>query len=279
MGKEVSVFETLCNINVNEHTDDKNGLTYLSWAWAWAEFKKIYPNATYDIWRDENHRPYIKDDLGYMVFTSVTVGDLTHTMWLPVLDGANNTMLDHEYSFKTKWGKEVTVKAATMFDINTALMRCLTKNLAMFGLALYIYAGEDLPEDSEEKSKEATSEDKKQKGKAAEDKKQKDKAVEDKKASKAKASTNAEPTERKKLVDAITEHAHKHGLTPKDVADKYKINKSTPLDRLKEVLADIDKAVEQPKEEKEQPKAPEVNEEQQETMEDFNAIDEDVPWK
>lgn len=269
MGKEVNVFETLCKVNVNDHTDEKNGLTYLSWAWAWAEFKKIYPNATYDIWRDENHRPYIKDDdLGYMVFTSVTVGDLTHTMWLPVLDGANNTMLDHEYSFKTKWGKEVTVKAASMFDINTALMRCLTKNLAMFGLALYIYAGEDLPEDSEEKPKEATTENKKQKGKAAEDKK----------ASKTKASTDAEPTERKKLVDAITEHAHKHGLTPKDVADKYKINKSTPLDRLKEVLADIDKAVEQPKEEKEQPKAPEVNNEQQEAVEDFNAIDEDVPW-
>lgn len=144
----MNTFEKLSALNVNEHTDHKNGLTYLSWAWAWAEFKKVYPNATYEIWRDEWGRPYVYDELlGYMVFTKVKVDDLEHSMWLPVMDGANNAMKGEQYSYKTKWGKEVTVKAATMFDINTAIMRCLTKNLAMFGLGLYIYAGEDLPEE------------------------------------------------------------------------------------------------------------------------------------
>lgn len=147
----MSTFDKLNAINVNEHTDHKNGLTYLSWAWAWAEFKKVFPDATYEVWRDEHGLPYVADEkLGYMVFTTVKVGDLEHSMWLPVMDGANNAMRGEGYSYKTKWGKEVLVKPATMFDINTAIMRCLTKNLAMFGLGLYIYAGEDIPEEEDD---------------------------------------------------------------------------------------------------------------------------------
>lgn len=143
----MSTFEKLSSVNVNEHTEKKNNLTYLSWAWAWSEFKKVYPEATYKIWRDEEGRPYIFDPrLGYMVFTSVTVGDLTHEMWLPVMDNKNSAMKDVKYQFKRGY-KTIDVEPATMFDVNTAIMRCLVKNLAMFGLGLYIYAGEDIPEE------------------------------------------------------------------------------------------------------------------------------------
>lgn len=142
----MSVFETLNAINVNEHTEEKNGLTYLSWAWAWAEVKKRYPSASYKIWRDEIGRPYVADEhLGYMVHTSVTIEDETLEMWLPVMDNNNRAMKSNPYTIKTKY-KEIDVAQATMFDVNKALMRCLVKNIGMFGLGLYIYSGSDLPE-------------------------------------------------------------------------------------------------------------------------------------
>lgn len=146
-----NVFETLNAINVNGHTESKNGLTYLSWAWAWAEVKKVYPDAVYEI-EKFNGIPYAYDPLtGYMVYTKVTIGDVTHEMWLPVMDGNNKAMKAEPYEIQTKY-KTITVAPATMFDINKTIMRCLVKNLAMFGLGLYIYAGEDLPEveDAEE---------------------------------------------------------------------------------------------------------------------------------
>lgn len=86
-----------------------------------------------------------------MVFTDVTINDLTHTMWLPVMDSANKTMKSTSYTYNTKFKKDILVEAATMFDVNKAIMRCLVKNLAMFGLGLYIYSGEDLPEIETEK--------------------------------------------------------------------------------------------------------------------------------
>ena len=118
-------------LNVNEQTEKKNGLTYLSWAWAWAKTIEIYPTATYTIKKDLNGIPaFGNDKVGYMCYTTVTIGEVTHEMWLPVMDHRNKTILQPQ-----------------MFDINKTVMRCLTKNLAMFGLGLYIYAGEDLPED------------------------------------------------------------------------------------------------------------------------------------
>ena len=144
-------FNKLYGINVNGHTEEKNGLTYLSWAWAWAEIKRVYPDATYTIKKFENSLPYVYDEkVGYMVFTEVTIEGLTYEMWLPVMDGANKAMKSEPYTYKTKYG-EKTVEAATMFDINKTIMRCLVKNLAMFGLGMYIYAGEDLPEVEEKK--------------------------------------------------------------------------------------------------------------------------------
>lgn len=140
-------FSELYQLNVNEYTEEKNGLTYLTWSSAWAEVKKKYPDAQYTIKKFENSLPYVYDeDTGYMVFTDVTIEGLTYEMWLPVMDGANKAMKSHPYTYSTKYGDK-TVEKASMFDINKTIMRCLVKNLAMFGLGLYIYAGEDLPED------------------------------------------------------------------------------------------------------------------------------------
>lgn len=148
MCKEVKEkFEQLYSLNVNEYVEQKQGLNYLTWSYAWAEFKKIYPDATYSIRKDENGRCYFGDEnIGYMVYTEVFAGGLTYEMWLPVMDNANKSMKLKSYTYKTKGG-EKTVEAISMFDVNKAVMRCLVKNLAMFGLGLYIYAGEDLPED------------------------------------------------------------------------------------------------------------------------------------
>ncbi len=153
MNENKSVFETLFEINVNDHIEKKKDLTYLSWPYAWAEGKKKYPNATYKIHLfGEKQLPYVFDEnVGYMVFTDVTINDLTHTMWLPVMDSANKTMKSTSYTYSTKFKKDILVEAATMFDVNKTIMRCLVKNLAMFGLGLYIYSGEDLPEVETEK--------------------------------------------------------------------------------------------------------------------------------
>jgi len=145
MNKKQTLFEKLSAINVNGKTERKNGLTYLSWAWAWSEFKKHCPDAKYRIMNDHTGVPYFLDDFGIMVRTEVTAEGETHEMWLPVMDNANNAMKRDAYAVKTRNG-ERGVNAATMFDINKTIMRCLVKNLAMFGLGIYIYAGEDLPE-------------------------------------------------------------------------------------------------------------------------------------
>lgn len=151
MEETKSVFSTLNALNVNEHTEKKNNLTYLSWAWAVAEVLKAFPDTTWEV-KLFDGKPYIYDEnTGYMVFTKVTINGVTREMWLPVMDGANRALKNHSYEVKTKYGTN-TVAAATMFDINKTIMRCLTKNLSVFGLGLYIYAGEDLPEDESAES-------------------------------------------------------------------------------------------------------------------------------
>jgi len=168
MTQENSVFNTLNAINVNDKTEKKSGLTYLSWAWAWAEVKKAYPDASFLIDHYDG-KPYLFDEnLGYIISTKVTILGETLPMHLPVMDGANKAMKSYAYTYMVKdWNqskqqgknvfKDKTCEAATMFDINKTIMRCLVKNLAMFGLGLYIYAGEDLPE--EEKPEPVTIED------------------------------------------------------------------------------------------------------------------------
>lgn len=147
-----TTFETLYNLNVNDKVEKKDNLTYLSWAYAWAEFKKVYPGATYRIiMNPDTHLPYFQDSLGIMVMTEVSADGLTYSMWLPVMNSSNKAMKNEPYTYQvwdsySKQYVDKTVAAATMFDVNKTIMRCLVKNLAMYGLGLYIYAGEDLPE-------------------------------------------------------------------------------------------------------------------------------------
>ena len=167
---ENNYFNELNNININGKTEKKSGYTYLSWAWAWGEVKKKYPNATYEVVKyGEDDKPYYYDqNLGYMVMTKVTINEITHEMWLPVMDGANKAMKSESYEYKTKYGNK-EVEAASMFDINKTIMRCLVKNIGMHGLGLYIYAGEDLPEEVEKENKQQE-ENKKQNQKEVTDK-------------------------------------------------------------------------------------------------------------
>lgn len=150
-------FNQLSSLNVNDKTESKNGLTYLSWSAAWMEFKKIYPTATYNIIKNpQTGLPYFEDpNVGIMVFTEVEADGMKYQMWLPVMDSSNRAMKSTPYTYQV-WNKTSKqyenrkVEAATMTDVNRSLMRALTKNLAMFGLGLYIYNGEDMPEGLED---------------------------------------------------------------------------------------------------------------------------------
>jgi hypothetical protein len=125
-------FAKLNAINVNNKTEMKNGLTYLSWAWAWGEVKKLYPDTIYTIYENADGWNYHSDGNTAWVKTGVTVNGLEHIEYLPVMDYKN---------------KSIPADAVTSFDVNKAIQRSLTKALARHGLGLYIYAGEDLPED------------------------------------------------------------------------------------------------------------------------------------
>ena len=129
-----SVFETLNAVNCNDHTERKGQLTYLSWAWAWAEVKKRYPNAFYTIYEDAEGRPYFNDGRTCWVKTGVTIEGLELIDILPIMDARNNSL---------------PLERVTSFDMNKSIQRSLTKACARHGLGLYIYAGEDLPEGEE----------------------------------------------------------------------------------------------------------------------------------
>lgn len=132
--EQIPLYDRLSQIDVNDHVEQKNGLSYLSWAWAWDTFKKNCPSASYRIQKNpESGLPCFGDvETGWMCYTEITVGEETHEMWLPVMDFRNQS-----------------IKKPTTFDINKTMMRCLVKNMMMFGLGAYIYAGEDLPEKPE----------------------------------------------------------------------------------------------------------------------------------
>lgn len=129
-----TLFQVLNAINVNDKTEKKNGLTYLSWAWAWGEIKKVVPDATYTIYeRPTEFGPvnYFTDGRTCWVKTGVTLNGLEHIEELPVMDYKNQS---------------ITIDRVTSTDVNKAIQRSLTKACARHGLGLYIYAGEDLPE-------------------------------------------------------------------------------------------------------------------------------------
>jgi len=122
------LIEKLLKTNVNEHTEKKNGLTYLSWAWAWAEALKADSSAWYKI-EMFGDKCYMDINGTAMVFVTVTMYGKPMTCQLPVMDYRNKAIPNPD-----------------AFAVNTAIMRCMTKALSLHGLGLYIYAGEDLPE-------------------------------------------------------------------------------------------------------------------------------------
>ena len=128
-----SVFSTLNSVNCNEHTEKKNGLTYLSWAWAWAEVKKRYPLAFYTIYENPAGWNYFTDGKTCWVKTGMSIEGLELIEYLPVMDYKNAS---------------IPADKVTSFDVNKAIQRSLTKAAARHGLGLYIYAGEDLPKDA-----------------------------------------------------------------------------------------------------------------------------------
>lgn len=129
--EEKSVFSVLNAVNVNEHTEKKNGLTYLSWAWAWQEVKKRFPDAQYTIYEREDGVNYWTDGRTCWVKTGVTIRGLEHIEELPIMDYRNAA---------------IPLDKVTSTDVNKAIQRSLTKACARHGLGLYIYAGEDLPD-------------------------------------------------------------------------------------------------------------------------------------
>lgn len=126
----------LLKINVNDHTEKKNGLTYLSWAWAWAKVLEVDPQATWEAMEFDGMPVKFLPDSSAMVKTAVTIKGHTKTCWLPVMNHRNQA-----------------IKGPDAFAINTAIVRCLTKAISMHGLGLYIYAGEDLPDGEPEPKK------------------------------------------------------------------------------------------------------------------------------
>jgi hypothetical protein len=160
-----TAFEVLSSINVNDAVKQKPNASkakYLPWSNAWAETKKRFPAATWRVVDSFSGNdsglsmPYCSTPLGIMVKTEVTIDGVRQECQLPVLNSKNQSLKDVPYTLKGKYGDQV-VKAATMFDVNTTIMRCLTKNLALFGLGLYIYTDDTMPEDVEvEKKPNAT---------------------------------------------------------------------------------------------------------------------------
>nr|DAU40312.1 MAG TPA: Protein of unknown function (DUF1071) [Caudoviricetes sp.] len=139
---EKNYFTELNAINVSDKTEKKNGMTYLSWAWAWGELKKLHPDATYTVYENKDGWLYHTDGRTCWVKTGVTVNGIENIEYLPVMDFRNNS---------------IPADKVTSYDVNKAVQRSLTKAVARHGLGLYIYAGEDLPE-GEEKPQERQTE-------------------------------------------------------------------------------------------------------------------------
>ena len=134
-------FVELNKINVNDKTEKKGSLTYLSWAWAWGELKKKHPDANSTIYENEQGWNYFTDGKTAWVKTGVTVEGIEHIEYLPIMDYKNQS---------------IPLERITSTDVNKAIQRSMTKAIARHGLGLYIYAGEDIPNVDEEMDKEKT---------------------------------------------------------------------------------------------------------------------------
>ncbi len=152
-------FDALYNMNLGDKVEKKDGLSYLTWSEAWKAFKEVYPSATFRvITNPDTKMPYFVDpQIGIMVFVEVTADDLTQQCFLPVLNSSMKPMRLEAYNYtvydkQNKRQIEKTCEAANMFDINKTIMRTLVKCLSLFGLALKLYQGDDLPCENQDDS-------------------------------------------------------------------------------------------------------------------------------
>lgn len=127
----MEAFEKLSAIDVSKKVEKKGKFSYLSWAWAWSELKKNYPSSTSKVYEREDGRIYWDDGRTAWVKVGVTINELEHVEYFPIMNYQNKSM---------------TLDKITSFDVNTSIQRAMTKAISRHGLGLYIYAGEDLPE-------------------------------------------------------------------------------------------------------------------------------------
>lgn len=138
-----TLFEKLNKVNVNEKTEKKGKFTYLSWAFAWGELKKVAPDAKVTVYHNEHdNMPYFKSDAGVLVKVGVEVDGIEHISYLPLMDFKNKSIHCEDFD---------------MMDVNKAIQRATVKAIGLHGLGLYIYAGEDLPEDEQDGEPKKTS--------------------------------------------------------------------------------------------------------------------------
>lgn len=145
---ETNYFQKLSEVKCI--TEKKNNLTYISWADAWAEVKKIHPEATYTIYENSDGNAFFESKYGIDCKVGVTINWIEHISRLPVMDGANKTLYFESYEYETKYGKK-KAEAANAFDINKTIQRAFTKAIAMHWLWLYVYRGEDFPDEDTNK--------------------------------------------------------------------------------------------------------------------------------
>ena len=149
------MFKALSALNLNDMCEKRGELTYLPWSDCIDVLRSAFPSATYRVIKNSEGLPYFTDpDTGIMVFTEVTIDGVTSECFLPVMDNKNQAMKLVPYTYNVwnnykKCNEEKNVAAATMFDINKTIWRCLVKNIAIAtGIGLYIFKGEDVPENS-----------------------------------------------------------------------------------------------------------------------------------
>ena len=188
METKESIWSRLSKVEIDGYVEKKptaNNLKYLSWMAAWKLVNEQFPDDVSFQIKEWDGKPYLVDEpLGIMVQTSITIGGITRSQHLFVMDSKNKAQRIVPYTYQVtgrdgkKYDKEV--EAATMFDINTAIMRCLAKNLAIFGLGYELYLGEDIMKylQNEEQKRVEAEEAKKQEEYMAELEKQADSAIE-----------------------------------------------------------------------------------------------------
>lgn len=216
MENKKSVFETLSAINVSGKTEKKNGLTYLSWAYAWAEVCKVYPTATYKVYeRDTQWGPvnYFTDGRTCWVKVGVTIDGLEHVEMLPVMNFKNQS---------------IPLDKVTSCDANKAIQRAITKAIGRHGLGLYVYAGEDLPESESQVQpvQPAT---------------KSEKATQPQAPAQAPAKDTRLVT--KQMVDFLKDTIKGRGVTEQFICNKYKVSRLKDLQvyQAKHIGKNIDK--------------------------------------